>query len=324
MRAGVHIAGRMAGANAAWAGRRGCASGAILLGAVAAAALAASAHAEEPYQNLAQELANPVANLISVPFQNNFDFGGGRGNAFRYTLNFQPVVPFGLSQDWNLITRTIVPFAHVERVFPDHRTGLGDVLQSFFLSPARPTAGGFVWGAGPVFLYPTATERGLGARQWGAGPTGVVLQVNGPWLYGVLANHVWGLGDGGPERSRVNNSFVQPFAVYTFPTQTGVSLNAEVSYDWDRRQATIPVNLGVSQLALVGTQPGAVRRWASLLRRWSLGRTRLGRPAQRHPGVPAMIRQGRAPAPRACKGSGAGARRRDHRIQPTGHRGSSP
>jgi len=210
---------------------------------------------QDAYGTLAQQLANPVANLVSVPFQNNFDVGGGRGgDAFRYTLNFQPVVPFTLSPDWNLITRTIVPISHSERLFPDHRTGLGDVLQSFFLSPSRPTSGGLVWGAGPVFLYPTATQ-GLGTGQWAAGPTGVVLQMSGPWQYGVLANHVWGVGDSSPDRPRVNASFAQPFVVYTFPTHTSVALNAEASYNWDRRQLTLPLNLVVSQLALVGGQP---------------------------------------------------------------------
>jgi hypothetical protein len=127
---------------------------------------------------LAQELANPIANLTSVPFQNNFDFGGGRGNAFRYTLNVQPVIPFTLNDDWNLITRTIVPFAHVERVFPQPETGIGDIVQSFFLSPARPV-NGITWGAGPIFLYPSASNDFIGSGQWGAGPTGVVLKQSG-------------------------------------------------------------------------------------------------------------------------------------------------
>jgi hypothetical protein len=204
--------------------------------------------------NLAQQLANPVANLISVPFQSNLDVGGGRGDALRYTLNFQPVVPFSLSEDWNLITRTIVPLSHAERVFADHRTGLGDVLQSFFFSPSRPSASGITWGAGPVILYPTATERGLGSRQWGGGPTGVVLQQNGRWLYGVLGNHVWGFGGEGPERPSVNATFLQPFLAHTFPTQTTLSLNLESSYDWARRQWTVPVNLGANQLVNISGQ----------------------------------------------------------------------
>jgi len=210
--------------------------------------------AGEAASDLAQQISNPVANLISVPFQNNFDYGGGSGNALRYTLNVQPVITFSLNEEWNLITRTIVPFSHVERVLPDDRTGIGDVVQSFFLSPAKLTESGITWGVGPVFLYPTATESGLGARQWGAGPTGVLLRQSGGWLYGMLANHLWGLGGEGPTRPQVNATFLQPFITYTFPTQMTLFLNTESTYDWERRQWTVPVIAGVNQLVTIGAQ----------------------------------------------------------------------
>ena len=192
--------------------------------------------------DLAQALTNPVASLIQAPFQNNFDWGGGpHNNAFRYTLNIQPVIPLSLNSDWNLIVRTIVPFASFDGVFPQTETGLADTLQSFFLSPARPSPSGIVWGAGPVFLYPTATNAFFAGRQWGAGPTGVILRLDGPWTYGVLANHVWSLtdvpsptapgappseseteemiaeGPTTPGRWRINNTFLQPFLTYAFP-----------------------------------------------------------------------------------------------------------
>ncbi len=111
----------------------------------------------ESDSNLAQ--TNPVASVIQVPFQNNFDWGGGPHNdAFRYTLNIQPVIPLSLNSDWNLIVRTIVPFASFDGLFPQTEAGLADTLQSFFLSPARPTPSGIVWGVGPVFL-PDGDER---------------------------------------------------------------------------------------------------------------------------------------------------------------------
>src|SRR6266404_3282192 len=100
---------------------------------------------------LAKKLQNPVANLISVPIQNNWDFGIGSANAMRYTANVQPVIPFSISQDWNLITRTIVPVIYAEGTTPgaSSKFGLGDIVQSFFLSPKAPTSGGWIWGAGP-------------------------------------------------------------------------------------------------------------------------------------------------------------------------------
>ena len=244
----------------------------------------------ESDSNLAQELTNPVASVIQVPFQNNFDWGGGPHNdAFRYTLNIQPVIPLSLNSDWNLIVRTIVPFASFDGLFPQTETGLADTLQSFFLSPARPTPSGIVWGVGPVFLYPTATNAFFAGRQWGAGPTGVILRLDGPWTYGVLANHVWSLtsvpsptapgapqseseteemiaeGPTTPGRWRINNTFLQPFVTYSFPTHTTVSLSSETQYNWTTRQWTVPIAAGVNQLVRVGGQivqlGGTFRYW---------------------------------------------------------------
>lgn len=203
---------------------------------------------------LAQQLTNPLANLISVPFINTLDFGGGRGDALAYRLSFRPVVPITLNEDWNLITRTVVAFTHLERIFPSHETGLGDTVQSFFFSPSRPVHG-VTWGAGAAILAPTATNGLLGARQWGAGPTGVVLTQSGPWLFGLLGNHIWSLGGVTDQRDRVNVTFLQPFLSYTFPTRTGLFLNSESTYDWNRNRWTIPVDAGVSQLVRIGNQP---------------------------------------------------------------------
>jgi hypothetical protein len=209
---------------------------------------------KEQSAELAKKLQNPVANLISAPIQNNWDFGIGPANAMRYTANIQPVIPFSLGEDWNLITRTIVPVIYAESPVKGGRDawGLGDVLQSFFLSPKQPV-GGWILGAGPVLLYPTATDSVLGAGKWGAGPTAVLLRQQSGWTYGALVNHVWsyeGWGD-----ANVNSTFLQPFASYTTKTFTTFGLNTESTYNWSQHQWSVPLNLTISQLLKIGKQP---------------------------------------------------------------------
>lgn len=233
----------------------------FLLPAVLIAGTIGSTQAQEATpdgDDLAQQLANPVASLISVPFQSNWDFGIGVNEASRYTMNFQPVVPLSLSEDWNLIIRTIFPVIDAESPAPGipDASGLGDIVQSFFFSPIDPVDGWIV-GAGPVFLYPSATETLLGTEQWAAGPTAVVLKQEGPWSYGALANHLWTYA-GDETRSDVNATFLQPFVSYITPSKTTYSLNSESTYDWERGQWTAPLNVVVSQLLKVGSQPAQV------------------------------------------------------------------
>jgi hypothetical protein len=211
-------------------------------------------------QELAKKLSNPVASLISVPFQENLDFGGGPdGDGVKSTLNIQPVVPIALSKDWNLIVRTIVPV-----VFQDDITGplggqsgLGDITQSFFFSPRETGPGGIVWGVGPVVVYPSATDDLLGNKKWDAGVTGLVLKQAGKSTFGVLANQVWSVA-GSDSRQDVSAMFLQPFYSYTTRTATTFGLNAEASYDWKGDQWVVPVNLTVSQLTKIGKQPVSI------------------------------------------------------------------
>ena len=216
----------------------------------------AAADDQNEAAELAKKLANPVAALISVPIQNNFDFGAGpSGQGFQYKVNVQPVVPFSLSDNWNLISRTIVPFVSQDDVIgTSSQYGLSDTLQSLFFSPKAPTSGGWIWGAGPVLMLPTATDDVLGTGKWGAGPTAVVLKQQNGWTYGGLVNHLWSYaGDGG--RANVNSTFVQPFVSYTTKTYTTLGLNTESTYDWQRGQWTVPLNATVAQLVKIGKLP---------------------------------------------------------------------
>jgi len=209
-------------------------------------------------EDLAKKLSNPVASLISVPLQLNYDEDIGPGDGSRWQLNVQPVVPITLNEDWNVISRTILPIVSQEDIpTGNDESGLGDILQSLFFSPKEPTAGGLIWGVGPVFLLPTATDDTLGADKWGIGPTAVLLKQEGPWTYGALANHLWSFA-GDSDRADISSTFLQPFLSYTTPTAWTFTLNSEATYDWKREDWAIPLNGVVSKLVQVGTLPLSV------------------------------------------------------------------
>ena len=231
----------------------------VLLGSAPRGNAQAPAAGADEAAELAKKLSNPVASLISLPLQNNWDYGLGTTNATRYTLNFQPVIPITLNEKWNLIARTIVPYVSFGALSPggSGAGGLGDTVQSFFLSPKEPTSGGWILGAGPVLLYPTATSRSTGSGKWAGGPTVVLLKQDSGWTYGLLANHLWSFA--GPEsRGSVNATFLQPFLTYTTKKATTLGLNTESTYDWTSDRWTVPLNLSVSQLLKVGGKPVSV------------------------------------------------------------------
>ena len=217
--------------------------------------------------SLAKQLANPVASLISVPFQFNADQGIGPSEDIqRYNLNIQPVVPLRLSHNWNLISRTILPVVNLQGA-AGAETGqlqFGDTLQSLFLSPARPGPRGVIWGVGPVALLATATGPLSGLQQWGLGPTGVALVQRGHWTMGALANHLWSIANNGPN-ANLNATFLQPFLSYTTSDAWTITLNTESTYDWEAARWAVPVNLVVSKVTKVGNQllslGAGVRYW---------------------------------------------------------------
>jgi hypothetical protein len=224
--------------------------------AVMAVAMAGVAHAQDDKAaELAKKLANPVASLISVPLQYNYDENlGPNGDGSKSVLNVQPVVPFSLGEDWNLITRTIVPLIDQQDIPAkgQSESGLGDIVQSFFFSPKQPV-GGWILAIGPVGLYPTASDEVLGGEKWGAGPTVLALQQKGPWTYGLLANHLESFA-GEEERADISATFVQPFLSYVTKSKTTLGLNTESTYDWENEQWSVPVNATVAQMLKIGSQ----------------------------------------------------------------------
>lgn len=219
---------------------------------VVAGGLASSiASAQQNADELAKALSNPVASLVSVPFQYNYDETYDDDGS-RHTLNIQPVIPISISQDWNLISRTVFPVIHQSDVIPGRsQTGLGDTVQSLFFSPKEPTAGGLIWGVGPAMLLPTGTDD-LGADTWGIGPTFVVLKQTGPWTLGLLANHIADVG-GSPRRD-ISATFVQPFIARAFSGGRTLTFNAEATYDWNSNDWTTPINITYSKVVSIGGQ----------------------------------------------------------------------
>lgn len=217
---------------------------------------------------LAKKLANPVASLISVPIQVNYDENYGTSDQGSvWITNIQPVIPFSLNEEWNLISRTILPLVDQSDipVSGAGESGVGDIVQSFFFSPKATTSGGLIWGIGPVLLLPSASDNALGGEKWGVGPTGVVLKQQGPWTFGALANHIESFA-GEDNRADVSATFIQPFMSYITKTKTTIGLSTESAYNWETEEWSVPINLTVNQLLKVGNQliqvGGGVRYWA--------------------------------------------------------------
>jgi hypothetical protein len=185
----------------------------------------------------------------------------------KYQLTVQPVIPFSIGADWNLISRSLIPVIHENDVTPvsDKKFGLGDVTQQFYFSPKAPTADGWIWGVGPQALLRTGTDN-LSSDKWGLGPTGVVLKQEHGWTYGVLANHMWSVA-GSSAAPAISASYVQPFLSYTTPKFTTYGINSESTYNWKTEKWSAPFNATITQLLKINDQlltlQGGLRYWAA-------------------------------------------------------------
>lgn len=205
-------------------------------------------------EELAKKLSNPVASLISVPFQNNMDVGIGQYNGSRNTLNFQPVIPIHLSSKINLITRVVIPVIAQYSIDTtgSNQFGLGDAVLSAWLSPSEAKHG-LVWGVGPVFLLPIATNDMMASKKWGVGPTALILDQTHGWTFGVLVNQIWSFA-GNSDRPDINQMFVQPFLSYNWKSGAGVGLNSEITQNWLTGNTTAFINPSLSAVTKLGGQ----------------------------------------------------------------------
>lgn len=208
-------------------------------------------------EDLARQSQNPVADLISVPFQYNIWPDTGPDENPLHVLNIQPVIPFHLNEEWNLVTRTIIPLTSQPSLYAGQgrESGLGDVNMSFFFSPAEPSE--TIWGIGPIFQFPTASDSRLGTEKWCAGLTGVALKMKGPWVYGALINNIWSFA-GDDDRDDVNQMLIQPFVNYNMPGGWYLSFSPVITANWEAdsdNRWTVPLGLGVGRVTAVGKQP---------------------------------------------------------------------
>jgi hypothetical protein len=223
--------------------------------------------AQDDEAELAKKTLNPVASLISLPMK--YDYNSDLGpteSGNQSVLTVQPVIPISIGEDWNVISRTIIPVISLHNIVPGAGTqqGLGDTTTQLYFSPKKPTDSGWIWGVGPQFLLPTGASA-FTASRWGTGPTAVLLKQESGWTYGALASQMWSISNDS-QKNDYSSLFVQPFLAFTTKTYTTAGLNTESTYNWKARQWSVPVNLTLTQILKVGKQPLSLqlgtRYWA--------------------------------------------------------------
>lgn len=203
-------------------------------------------------QELADKLANPVASLISVPLQNNLNYGIGPFNGSKYTINIQPVVPFKLSENLNLITRYILPVVDQTDITGEntHQFGLSDATVTAFFAPKTK---GIIFGFGPAFLVPTATDKVLGTEKFGIGPSVLVMHQGKGLSVGFLANQIWSVA-GNQDRADVNSFYTQIFLSHSYKSGASLGVNAEITQNWYANTTMVSLNPSIGAVTKLGDQ----------------------------------------------------------------------
>lgn len=225
--------------------------GAVGAAVLALSAIVVSADEDADIEALAQAAQNPIANVISLPFQNNTNYEFGPEEKTQNVLNIQPVLPFSLNEDWNLITRTILPVVSQPELVPgqDRENGLGNTLATGWLSPAQ--SGKIVWGVGPAIQLPTATDDQIAPDEWAAGPSAVALTIQGPWVAGFLINNIWDID----ADQAINLMTFQYFVNYNMDDGWYLVSSPIITANWEADDEwTVPFGGGFGRLFRVGNQ----------------------------------------------------------------------
>lgn len=215
--------------------------------------MATSAVAEDDADELARKVSNPASFMISVPVHSDFDVGRWEdGDTYSATLDVEPVIPFSLNENWNLISHTDFPLVYSDPLgTPGGRFGLGDISQNLSFTPARH--GPLIWAFGPEISLPTATDDRFGSGKLSIGPSGLLLLQTKTASIGISASHLWSVAGEG-DRPRVSQTELQPFVAWHIGGGRTISANVDFTYDWTAKDYTLPVSLSYSQIVRVGQQ----------------------------------------------------------------------
>lgn len=203
-------------------------------------------------QELADKLANPVASLISVPLQNNLVYGVGPFNGSKYTINVQPVIPFKLSENLNLITRYILPVVDQRDITGEntHQFGLSDATVTAFLAPKTK---GLILGFGPAFLVPTATDKFLGTEKFGVGPSALVMHQGKGLSIGFIANQIWSVA-GNKDRADFNQFYTQIFLTHSYKSGASLGITSEITQNWQDNTTLVTLSPNIGAVTKLGDQ----------------------------------------------------------------------